>query len=77
MFVEMRMADRLRLNPQEFEMDNFRAELCEKLQRKYINKVLPELGLCICLNGFDDIGDGAAHIKVEFRMVVFRPHRDE
>jgi DNA-directed RNA polymerase III subunit RPC8 len=43
-------------------------------------QVIPNQGLCIALHGFDSKGepfiypsDGGAHVKVQVRLVVFRP----
>jgi DNA-directed RNA polymerase subunit E'/Rpb7 len=47
-------------------------------------QVLTSQGLCICIHGLDSVGppilyggDGAAHIRVQFRLVVFRPFASE
>jgi len=46
--------------------------------------VLNGQGLCICLHGLDSVGppiiyggDGAAHVRVQFRLAVFRPFAGE
>ena len=50
------------------------------LMLKYSNKLLPEVGLCVCLCDVLEIGDahlyhtdGAPWVRVAFRFVVFRP----
>jgi len=47
-------------------------------------QVLASQGLCICAQGLDTVGppliyggDGAAHIRVAFRLIVFRPFASE
>ena len=47
-------------------------------------QVLASQGLCIALHGLDSVGppiiyglDGAAHIRVQFRLVIFRPFASE
>lgn len=47
-------------------------------------QVLANQGLCIALHGMDSVGppiiyggDGAAHIRVQFRLIVFRPFASE
>ncbi|KAH7105966.1 RNA polymerase III subunit Rpc25-domain-containing protein, partial [Auriculariales sp. MPI-PUGE-AT-0066] len=58
--------------------------LKNELNKKYANKVLPSVGLCICV--FDIIyagegkvryGDGCLWHKVTLRLVVFRPFKSE
>lgn len=47
-------------------------------------QVLSSQGLCIALHGLDSVGppiiyglDGAAHIRVQFRLILFRPFASE
>lgn len=51
---------------------------CRRIQ------VLSSQGLCIALHGLDSVGppiiyglDGAAHIRVQFRLILFRPFASE
>uniref|UniRef100_A0A8C4Q1E8 DNA-directed RNA polymerase subunit n=1 Tax=Eptatretus burgeri TaxID=7764 RepID=A0A8C4Q1E8_EPTBU len=83
MFVLVAMTDTVRIPPWNFEriLDD---AVVEELNKKLANKVVYNIGLCICL--FDLIkmedsyvfpGDGASHTKVHFKYVVFRPFLDE
>ncbi len=54
--------------------------LTEEVDRKYANKIVMDVGLGVCLYDFVEIGDaylypsdGAAHHRVTFRLMVFRP----
>lgn len=79
MFVLVEISDVLRIIPEHF--NNESSERLEiEINRKYSNKVIHKLGLCILLHDLLEVGDpliypgdGSAHIKTKFRMVVFRP----
>eukprot|EP00040_Diaphanoeca_grandis_P036904 m.237734 g.237734 ORF g.237734 m.237734 type:complete len:206 (+) comp33711_c2_seq1:283-900(+) len=83
MFVLSEISDVVRLLPKYFGDDkNKRLEL--ELNKRFANKVIHKLGLCIILHDLLSIsdahiypGDGAAHIRVRFRMVVYRPFNGE
>ncbi|EKU21415.1 DNA-directed RNA polymerase III subunit RPC8 [Nannochloropsis gaditana CCMP526] len=54
--------------------------MTEEVDRKYANRIVMNVGLGVCLYDFVDIGDaylypsdGAAHHRVTFRLMVFRP----
>jgi len=56
------------------------AAVAAEIHKKYSNKVLPNVGLCICIcdilsisQGYVYIGDGASFVEVHFRLIVFRP----
>ena len=58
--------------------------LLDQIDIKFANKVILDVGLCISLFDFLEIGDpyvypaeGSAHQRVMFRMVVFRPFAGE
>lgn len=79
MFVLSKISDLIRIDPQ-----NFAAPLAEALEdeinKKYANRVIHNLGLCICLydieyfeDGMTRNGDGGVFIKCKFRLIVFRP----
>uniref|UniRef100_UPI00358E2D35 DNA-directed RNA polymerase III subunit RPC8 isoform X1 n=1 Tax=Myxine glutinosa TaxID=7769 RepID=UPI00358E2D35 len=83
MFVLVAMTDTVRIPPWNFEriLDD---AVVEELNKKLANKVVYNVGLCICLfdlNKMEDSyvfpGDGASHTKVHFTYVVFRPFLDE
>ncbi|OQR92027.1 hypothetical protein THRCLA_08816 [Thraustotheca clavata] len=79
MFVLCRIADVIQIAPELFSTD-YSSVLTEEIDRKYANKVIADVGLCITLYDFIEIGDayihpsdGTSHTEVIFRMVVFRP----
>lgn len=79
MFVLTRISDVIPVAPSLFDTEYTRV-LTEQIERKYANKVLADVGLCLTVYDFVSIGDalihpsdGTAHTQVEFRMVVFRP----
>lgn len=56
----------------------------DNIHKKYANKVLQHVGLCICYwdllkasEGLISQGDGMANVNVVFRLVVFRPFKGE
>ncbi|KAG9416794.1 DNA-directed RNA polymerase III subunit RPC8 [Aphanomyces cochlioides] len=79
MFVLCRIADVIQVAPDFFAAD-YSSVLIEEIDRKYANKVIADVGLCITHYDFIEIGDayihpsdGTSHTEVIFRMVVFRP----
>jgi DNA-directed RNA polymerase III subunit RPC8 len=83
MYVLVEMRDIVHVKPWQFDQD-LRLIVEEELNKKYANKVIYEVGLCIAL--FDILkiedsyvfpGDGSSHTRVTFRFVVFRPFIDE
>ncbi|KAG7216257.1 hypothetical protein INR49_029109 [Caranx melampygus] len=83
MFVLVEMVDTVRICPWDFHRQLNEA-IAEELNKKLANKVVYNVGLCICLydiTKLDDSyifpGDGASHTKVHFRYVVFHPFLDE
>jgi len=83
MYVLTEMRDIVHVKPWQFDQD-LRVVVEDELNKKYANKVIYELGLCIAL--FDILkiedsyvfpGDGSSHTRVTFRYVVFRPFIDE
>lgn len=83
MFSLVELSDTIRIEPWLFNVNLMDAVKLE-LNRRFCNKVVCDVGLCICL--FDVLklddsyifpGDGASHTKVTFRFVVFRPFIDE
>ncbi|KAF1778970.1 protein of unknown function DUF4455 [Phytophthora cactorum] len=79
MFVLTRISDVIPVAPELFDAD-YTQVLVEEIDRKYANKVIADVGLCITLYDFVSIGDafvhpsdGTSHSQVEFRLVVFRP----
>ncbi|XP_039621408.1 DNA-directed RNA polymerase III subunit RPC8 isoform X1 [Polypterus senegalus] len=83
MFTLVEMVDTVRIPPWQFQ-SRLNDAIVEELNKKLANKVVFNVGLCICLyditkleDSFIFPGDGASHTKVHFRYVVFRPFLDE
>ncbi|ESP03852.1 hypothetical protein LOTGIDRAFT_109978 [Lottia gigantea] len=83
MFVLCEMKDTVRIPPWEFK-ENTTDAIMDILNKKFANKVVYNVGLCIALwdlvkleDSFIFPGDGATHTNVHFRYVVFRPFIDE
>jgi DNA-directed RNA polymerase III subunit RPC8 len=83
MYVIAEMRDVVHIKPWKFDQD-LRTLIEDELNKKYSNKVVYQLGLCIALYDILKIedsyvfpGDGSSHTKVTFRFVVFRPFIDE
>eukprot|EP00063_Salmo_salar_P068166 XP_014043001.1 PREDICTED: DNA-directed RNA polymerase III subunit RPC8-like [Salmo salar] len=83
MFVAVEMVDTVRIPPWNFQRQ-FNEAIAEELNKKLANKVVYQVGLCICLYDITKLedsyifpGDGASHTKVHFRYVVFHPFLDE
>ncbi|MFT7797872.1 DNA-directed RNA polymerase III subunit RPC8 [Arapaima gigas] len=83
MFVLVEMVDTVRIPPWQFQRQLNEA-IAEELNKKLANKVVYNVGLCICLYDITKLedsyifpGDGASHTKVHFRYVVFHPFLDE
>ncbi|KAK4695519.1 DNA-directed RNA polymerase III subunit RPC8, partial [Phenoliferia sp. Uapishka_3] len=83
MFTFCIQKDTIRVEPRDFGKDPVVA-LREEIHRRYANKILPEVGLCISLLDILDAsegavlyGDGCFYYKVEFRLIIFRPYIGE
>uniref|UniRef100_A0AAV2KL71 DNA-directed RNA polymerase III subunit RPC8 n=1 Tax=Knipowitschia caucasica TaxID=637954 RepID=A0AAV2KL71_KNICA len=83
MFVLVEMVDTVRISPWDFHK-RLNDAIAQELNKKLANKVVYNVGLCICLydvtkldDSFIFPGDGASHTKVNFRYVVFHPFLDE
>ncbi|XP_017572821.1 DNA-directed RNA polymerase III subunit RPC8 isoform X1 [Pygocentrus nattereri] len=83
MFLVVEMVDTVRIPPWNFHRQLNEA-VAEELNKKLANKVVYNVGLCICLYDITKLedsyifpGDGASHTKVHFRYVVFHPFLDE
>lgn len=79
MFNVCTVEDKLRVKPSELGKATLEAVTAE-IQRTYIDKVLPKLGLVITLfdildisEGFVFPSDGGVHFDTKFRLVVFKP----
>lgn len=83
MFVLATLKDKVKVEP-EFFQDDMSNPVISEIQRRYSNKVIADVGLCICVHQVLEMGDmyiyaseGAAYIVTVFNMVVFRPFADE
>lgn len=79
MFVLVLRSDAIAVQPAAFNQD-IQTTLRELIDTKYANKVLPGVGLCLCMYDFDNIsagkfvpGSASAHTDCTFRLIVFRP----
>eukprot|EP00752_Nemacystus_decipiens_P003713 g3422.t1 len=79
MFVLATIKDTVKVAPSKFNGDALDV-LTAQIEAKFADRVIANVGLCICLHSYESIGDpyvypsdGAAHYKVRFRMLVFRP----
>ncbi|KAG1052225.1 hypothetical protein G6F43_005626 [Rhizopus delemar] len=79
MFVLAELEDTVKIVPNDFKKDNLNA-VTDVLNEKYANKVVQEVGHCICVHdilnvteGFILYLDGCSYVRVTFRLVVFRP----
>ncbi|KAG0045780.1 DNA-directed RNA polymerase III subunit rpc25 [Gryganskiella cystojenkinii] len=79
MFNLCELKDTIKIEPSGFRKKKSQA-ITDEINRKYANKVLQDVGLCIAMHdilsaseGFIHHGDGCSYVTVEFRMVIFRP----
>ncbi|KAJ7156854.1 polymerase III polypeptide H [Mycena crocata] len=77
------LKDTVAVHPSDFGGPQEQAITAE-LNKKYANRILHDVGLCICVfditqagEGKVRYGDGFLWYKVIFRMVVFRPFQSE
>jgi len=83
MFITSTIKDTIALQPNTFSQPTDQA-LITVLNKKYANRVLHDVGLCVCVfdllevsDGRVRYGDGCFWHKVLFRLVVFRPFASE
>ncbi|KAJ2741782.1 DNA-directed RNA polymerase III complex subunit Rpc25 [Coemansia sp. BCRC 34301] len=83
MFVLAVLRDTLKIVPSEFTKPREDA-LKDEINRKYVNRVLHDIGLCMIVHDLLEIDEGYVQhsegwiwVKVKFRMIVFRPFKDE
>ncbi|KAI8322679.1 hypothetical protein GQ54DRAFT_142620 [Martensiomyces pterosporus] len=83
MFILTLLRDTLKIVPAEFRKSRENA-LKDEINRKYANRVLHDVGLCMLAHDLLEIDEGYVQhsegwiwVKVKFRMIVFRPFRDE
>lgn len=73
----------IKVEPRHFSKSSAKA-IADQINAKYSNKVLQDVGLCICVHdilkaseGRVRWGDGCFYYSVVFRLVVFRPFTNE
>ncbi|ORY59905.1 RNA polymerase III subunit Rpc25-domain-containing protein [Leucosporidium creatinivorum] len=83
MFTFCIQKDTIRVEAKDFGKDPV-AALREEIHRRYANKIIPDVGLCISLLDILDAsegavlyGDGCYYYKTEFRLIIFRPYIGE
>jgi len=83
MFVLSIVKDKIPIHPSQFGLPPEQA-LINELNKKYANRVLHDVGLCICVfdiaeagEGKVRYGDGFLWYTVVFRLTVFRPFPTE
>ncbi|KAI0322781.1 polymerase III polypeptide H [Amylostereum chailletii] len=83
MFVLSILKDTIPIHPSKFGVPPEQA-LTNELNKKYANRVLHDVGLCICVFDISEAGEGKVRYgdgflwySVVFRMTVFRPFPSE
>jgi DNA-directed RNA polymerase III subunit RPC8 len=81
--LQTTIQDLIQIKPQDFRKESPDA-IKDVVNDKYSNKIVPGIGLCICMwdlisstEGLIGHGTGLVNVNIEFRMVVFRPFRGE
>lgn len=69
MFILVKLSDTIRIAPDQFNVPQVEA-ISEELNSRLANKVIVNVGLCICLHNIVKVGesflyhgDGASHAK--------------
>ncbi|GAA5893126.1 hypothetical protein JCM6882_003892 [Rhodosporidiobolus microsporus] len=83
MFTFCIQKDIIRVEARDFAKDPADA-IREEIHRRYANRVIPNVGLCISLldilstsEGAVMYGDGCYYYRTEFRLIIFRPYIGE
>lgn len=83
MFILVKMKDKVRVLPENFDKDLVSA-ISDEIHLKYCKKVLPDVGFCVSLYQIISIGEsfiipsgGSSWTNVVFILIVFRPHLQE
>lgn len=88
MFTLVLIDDDIPVHPADLKHD-YRAQLKREIQKKYVDRIIPGVGLCVEFYDFARIKDapiypgdgrvscGQAYFKVEFNLIVFQPSVDE
>ncbi|KAF2496673.1 hypothetical protein BU16DRAFT_525825 [Lophium mytilinum] len=83
MFILTTISDLIQIQPEEFGKTSAQA-IKDSINTKYANKVIQQVGVCICLfdltkssEGNIGHGTGIVNVNAEFRLLVFRPFQGE
>jgi len=88
MFTLVLLEDDIPVQPSDFR-DDHRLQVKRQIQAKYVDRVVPNVGLCVEFYDFVSFKDaivypgdgklacGEAYFKVEFKLIVFRPAINE
>ncbi|OQO06333.1 hypothetical protein B0A48_08922 [Cryoendolithus antarcticus] len=83
MYVLTTISDTAALPPSSFPLPTARA-LENWLNAKYSDRILPQVGLCVCFHslistseGLIAHGTGLVNVNVTFRLIVWRPFKGE
>ncbi|CAI2354460.1 unnamed protein product [Caenorhabditis sp. 36 PRJEB53466] len=83
MFILSELRDTVAIKPHQLNGDQ-QTVIKKRLNERLANKVVPDLGLCICVYDITEIGDsyilpgeGNCRARVTFRMIVFCPFVEE
>jgi len=83
MFILSIVKDKIPIHPSQFGLPPEQA-LINELNKKYANRVLHDVGLCICVFDVAEVGEGKVRYgdgflwyTVVFRLTVFRPFPTE
>mmetsp|Transcript_32173 Transcript_32173/g.94006 ORF Transcript_32173/g.94006 Transcript_32173/m.94006 type:complete len:201 (+) Transcript_32173:113-715(+) len=88
MFTLVLIDDDIPVQPSDFRGE-YRLQVKKEIQCKYVDRVIPNVGLCVEFYDFHEFRDaivypgdgklacGEAYFKVEFNMIVFRPIANE
>ena len=83
MFMLTTVHDNIRVQPEELSAPAA-VSIETEIRKQFFDKILPAVGLVVSLydiltitGGLVHSGDGGAHYKVSFRLVIFRPFEGE
>lgn len=83
MYVLATLADVVQLHPRDFNKPSLRA-IEDWINTKYSDRVIQNVGLVLCFHsllsaseGLIGHGTGVVNVNVDFKLLVFRPHKGE
>lgn len=81
--LQTTIQDLIQIKPEDFALPAAQS-LKDAINTKYSNKIIQNIGLCVCLfdlletsEGLIGHGTGLVNVNAEFRLIVFRPFRGE